>query len=173
MNDGLQSQGFVPQRFALYPDLSIDENLTLRARFYGVDPSAAKRRAADLLSRVGLDRFGARLAGQLSGGMKQKLALSAALLDRPVAAAARRADDRRRPALEARVLGDAPSAASRRADDRRVHALHGRSVVCDANRISCIAGGCWRRARGTSSFGRYPRALVEVRSSDRVAVRRA
>ena len=76
--------GFVPQRFSLYPDLSIDENLTLRARLYGLDPSAAKPRAADLLARVGLARFGARLAGQLSGGMKQKLALVAALLITPI-----------------------------------------------------------------------------------------
>ncbi len=75
--------GFVPQRFAMYEDLSIDENLALRARLYDVPPEEATRRAGDLLSRVGLERFGARLAGALSGGMKQKLALVAALLARP------------------------------------------------------------------------------------------
>ncbi len=75
--------GFVPQRFAMYEDLSIDENLALRARLYGVPREEATRRAADLLSRVGLERFGARLAGALSGGMRQKLALVAALLSRP------------------------------------------------------------------------------------------
>ena len=75
--------GFVPQRFAMYEDLSIDENLTLRARLYDVPKAEAKARSADLLARVGLERFGKRLAGALSGGMKQKLALVAALLTRP------------------------------------------------------------------------------------------
>jgi ABC-2 type transport system ATP-binding protein len=75
--------GFVPQRFALYEDLSIDENLELRAKLYDVPKDEALRRAADLLARVGLERFRDRLAGALSGGMKQKLALVAALLTRP------------------------------------------------------------------------------------------
>jgi ABC-2 type transport system ATP-binding protein len=75
--------GMVPQRFSLYEDLTVDENLALRARLYSVPPAEAAARAKDLLSRVGLDRFGARLAGALSGGMKQKLALVTALLTRP------------------------------------------------------------------------------------------
>lgn len=75
--------GFVPQRFAMYEDLSVDENLQLRARLYDVPDSLAKERAADLLGRVGMDRFRKRLAGALSGGMKQKLALVAALLTQP------------------------------------------------------------------------------------------
>jgi ABC-2 type transport system ATP-binding protein len=77
------SFGFVPQRFAMYEDLSVDENLTLRAKLYGVPTSTANARAADLLQRVGMDRFRKRLAGALSGGMKQKLALVAALLTQP------------------------------------------------------------------------------------------
>jgi ABC-2 type transport system ATP-binding protein len=75
--------GMVPQRFSLYEDLTVDENLALRARLYSVPPAESAGRARDLLSRVGLDRFGTRLAGALSGGMKQKLALVAALLTRP------------------------------------------------------------------------------------------
>ncbi|HEX7580175.1 MAG TPA: ABC transporter ATP-binding protein [Thermoanaerobaculia bacterium] len=75
--------GFVPQLFALYEDLTVDENLWLRARLYSVPDAEAKKRAADLLERVGLSRFGDRLGGDLSGGMKQKLALVAALLTRP------------------------------------------------------------------------------------------
>ena len=75
--------GLVPQRFSLYEDLTVDENLALRARLYSVPPGESAERAKDLLSRVGLDRFGTRLAGALSGGMKQKLALVAALLTRP------------------------------------------------------------------------------------------
>jgi len=75
--------GFVPQRFAMYEDLSIDENLRLRARLYSVPDDVAEARAKDLLARVGMDRFRKRLAGALSGGMKQKLALVAALLTQP------------------------------------------------------------------------------------------
>ncbi len=75
--------GFVPQRFSLYEDLSIDENLSLRARLYGIPDDLATKRAKDLLARVGLDRFGRRLAGALSGGMKQKLALVSALMTQP------------------------------------------------------------------------------------------
>ena len=77
------SFGFVPQRFSLYEDLSVDENLHLRARLYGVPGDVYRARTADLLERVGLDRFRARLAGALSGGMKQKLALVSALLTQP------------------------------------------------------------------------------------------
>jgi ABC-2 type transport system ATP-binding protein len=77
------SFGFVPQRFAMYEDLSVDENLALRARLYAVPAEEARRRSEDLLARVGLERFGARMAGALSGGMKQKLALVAALLTKP------------------------------------------------------------------------------------------
>jgi ABC-2 type transport system ATP-binding protein len=73
----------VPQRFAMYEDLTVDENLRLRAKLYGVPDEVANARSADLLERVGLHRFRARLAGALSGGMKQKLALVAALLTQP------------------------------------------------------------------------------------------
>jgi ABC-2 type transport system ATP-binding protein len=75
--------GFVPQRFSLYEDLTVDENLRLRARLYSVPDAEARQRSADLLERVGLSRFRGRLGGALSGGMKQKLALVAALLTRP------------------------------------------------------------------------------------------
>lgn len=75
--------GLVPQRFSLYEDLTVDENLDLRARLYSVPPAEARSRASELLARVGMAPFGARLAGALSGGMKQKLALVAALLTRP------------------------------------------------------------------------------------------
>jgi ABC-2 type transport system ATP-binding protein len=75
--------GLVPQRFSLYEDLTLEENLALRARLYSVPPAEGEGRARDLLARVGLDRFRTRLAGALSGGMKQKLALVSALLTRP------------------------------------------------------------------------------------------
>ena len=80
---GVRTFGLVPQRFSLYEDLTIDENLHLRAELYGVPRDVARARTADLLARVGLDRFRSRLAGALSGGMKQKLALVSALLTQP------------------------------------------------------------------------------------------
>ncbi|MFI5077155.1 MAG: ATP-binding cassette domain-containing protein, partial [Vicinamibacteria bacterium] len=72
--------GLVPQRFGLYQDLSIDENMRLRSDLYSVPRDEAERRATRLLDMVGLGPFRARLAGALSGGMKQKLALAAALV---------------------------------------------------------------------------------------------
>ena len=75
--------GLVPQRFGLYQDMSIDENLTFRADLYSVPRETATKRAAELLDLVGLGKFRDRLAGALSGGMKQKLALASALLTRP------------------------------------------------------------------------------------------
>ena len=75
--------GLVPQRFGLYQDLSIDENMRLRSDLYSVPRDEAERRATRLLDMVGLGTFRARLAGALSGGMKQKLALAAALVTEP------------------------------------------------------------------------------------------
>jgi ABC-2 type transport system ATP-binding protein len=75
--------GLVPQRFGLYQDLSIDENMRLRLELYSVPVAEGQRRATRLLEMVGLSPFRSRLAGALSGGMKQKLALAAALVTEP------------------------------------------------------------------------------------------
>jgi ABC-2 type transport system ATP-binding protein len=75
--------GLVSQRFGLYQDLSIDENMRLRSDLYSVPRDEAERRATRLLDMVGLSPFRARLAGALSGGMKQKLALAASLVTEP------------------------------------------------------------------------------------------
>ncbi len=75
--------GYMPQRFGLYEDLSVAENLRLRAELFGLAPQWAGERTAMLLRRSGLAPFPDRRAGDLSGGMKQKLALIAALLPGP------------------------------------------------------------------------------------------
>src|SRR4051794_2699960 len=75
--------GVVPQRFSLYPDLSVDENLRLRAKLYDIDSAVANARAAELLGRVGLSEFTGRTTSTLPIVMKQKLALVAALLTEP------------------------------------------------------------------------------------------
>jgi ABC-2 type transport system ATP-binding protein len=73
--------GYVSQRFTLYGDLSIDENVEFFARIHGVRHFAERR--TRLLELTGLERFRKRLADRLSGGMKQKLALACTLVHEP------------------------------------------------------------------------------------------
>jgi ABC-2 type transport system ATP-binding protein len=75
--------GYLPQRFSLYGDLAVLENLEFFGQVRGVAGVALKDRAAELLRFVGLEGFEARRADQLSGGMKQKLGLACALIHRP------------------------------------------------------------------------------------------
>jgi ABC-2 type transport system ATP-binding protein len=75
--------GYMPQRFGLYEDLSVLDNLNLYANLRALDREARARRFAELLRFTDLTQFTARLAGQLSGGMKQKLGLACALLGSP------------------------------------------------------------------------------------------
>ena len=74
---------YMPQGFGLYQDLSVAENLDFFADLHGLPRATARHRIADLLARTGLAGFEARRAGQLSGGMMQKLALSCALVSAP------------------------------------------------------------------------------------------
>lgn len=73
--------GYLAQRFALYGDLTVDENVQFFALLLGVDRWRERRDM--LLTRVGLARFRTRQADQLSGGMKQKLALACSLMHSP------------------------------------------------------------------------------------------
>lgn len=162
--------GFVPQRFAMYEDLSVDENLRLRAKLYGVPTNIANARAADLLERVGMARFRARLAGALSGGMKQKLALVAALLTQP-----------RLLLLDEPTTGVDP--VSRREFWAILNQLHhdGLTIVVStpymdeaeyATRIAFLDRGRIS-AIGTRQevLATYDRPLLEIRTSNRLAVR--
>ena len=73
--------GYMTQRFSLYQDLSVRENLEFVARLYGLrDPRGAAR---DMINRLGLNGREAQLAGELSGGWKQRLALGACTLPTP------------------------------------------------------------------------------------------
>jgi len=73
--------GYMTQRFSLYEDLTIEENLLFVARVYGLDRVAA--RVGDTLGKLGLAHRRKQLAGQLSGGWKQRLALAAAVMHEP------------------------------------------------------------------------------------------
>ena len=75
--------GYMPQKFGLYADLSVQENLTLYADLFGLSESDRQARFQALLEMTDLTRFTEREAGRLSGGMKQKLGLACALLNRP------------------------------------------------------------------------------------------
>jgi ABC-2 type transport system ATP-binding protein len=75
--------GYMPQRFGLYEDLSVQENLDLYADLQGVPRKERTVRYRDLMHMTGLEPFTSRLAGRLSGGMKQKLGLSCTLVRAP------------------------------------------------------------------------------------------
>jgi ABC-2 type transport system ATP-binding protein len=74
---------YMPQRFGLYEDLSVQENLDLYADLHGVTPEARKERYCRLLQMTNLASFTGRPAGKLSGGMKQKLGLACTLVRSP------------------------------------------------------------------------------------------
>src|SRR5512135_927446 len=75
--------GYMPQRFGLYEDLTVQENLDLYADLQGVPRAERAGRYAELMHMTGLAPFTARLAGRLSGGMKQKLGLACTLVRSP------------------------------------------------------------------------------------------
>jgi len=75
--------GYMPQRFGLYEDLSIEENLRLYAELQNLPPKLRESTFSRLLAFTRLSAFSNRLAGQLSGGMKQKLGLACAMISSP------------------------------------------------------------------------------------------
>jgi ABC-2 type transport system ATP-binding protein len=78
-----RSISYMPQRFGLYEDLTADENIRFYADLFGVRRAQREQRAQRLLTAAGLAEFRSRLAGKLSGGMKQKLGLVCALIHTP------------------------------------------------------------------------------------------
>ena len=75
--------GYMPQRFGLYDDLTVQENLDLYADLHGVSAAERREQYPRLMEMTALGPFAKRLAGQLSGGMKQKLGLACALVRAP------------------------------------------------------------------------------------------
>ena len=75
--------GYLPQRFSLYEELTVLENLRFFAEVHGLPASSWRPRCMEILAFVGLSDFTGRLARHLSGGMKQKLGLAAALVHQP------------------------------------------------------------------------------------------
>ncbi len=75
--------GYMTQRFSLWDDLTVFENLEFMARVYGLDRAQRRERIADRLRTYDLERFASQRAGTLSGGQRQRLALGAATLHNP------------------------------------------------------------------------------------------
>jgi ABC-2 type transport system ATP-binding protein len=74
---------YMPQRFGLYEDLTVEENIRFYADVFGVARADREQRTGHLLEAAGMSPFTSRLASKLSGGMKQKLGLVCALIHRP------------------------------------------------------------------------------------------
>lgn len=81
--EGRRFIGYLSQRFSLYEDLTVLENIRFFAEVRGLAADEWRARSLEILRFVDLERFQNRLAGQLSGGMKQKLGLAIALVTRP------------------------------------------------------------------------------------------
>jgi ABC-2 type transport system ATP-binding protein len=81
--DGRAQLGYLSQRFSLYEDLSVLENIRFFAEVRGLRPGQWRPRCMEILDFVGLAQFKDRRAGQLSGGMRQKLGLASALVTQP------------------------------------------------------------------------------------------
>jgi ABC-2 type transport system ATP-binding protein len=77
---GIRQIGYLSPSGGIYPDLTVEENLSFRAAAFGLPPAQARARVAEHLDRTGLAAAHARLAGNLSGGMRKKLGVIAALL---------------------------------------------------------------------------------------------
>ena len=116
--------GYMPGRFSLYPDLTVRENIEFFASVFGTTVEAEYDLIAPIYSQI--EPFADRRAGALSGGMKQKLALSCALVHRPRVLILDEPTTGVDAVSRGRVLGHARRAPRRRHHDPRLDGVHGR-----------------------------------------------
>ena len=141
--------GYMTQRFSLYEDLTVEENLQFSARIRGLD--RRRERVDDALDQLGLAERRRQLAGTLSGGWKQRLALAVADPARAAPAAARRAYRRRR----SRRRGAPSGTRSTRSPPRGLTVLVSTHYMDEAERCHDIAYIAYGEllARGTARGG--------------------
>lgn len=79
----LRRVGYMPQELALYPNLTVEENLKFYSSLYGFPRERFEDKKREILEFVGLEKFGNRIVGELSGGMQRRASLACALLHEP------------------------------------------------------------------------------------------
>ena len=151
--------GYMTQRFSLYADLSIRENLEFVARIYSLP--RPRRAAAAAIGRLGLREPRATARRHPVGRLEAAPRARGLHPARPAAAAARRADRRRRPEGAARLLGRDPRARPRGPDRAGLDPLHGRGRALPRDRLHRL-----RRAPG-AGHGRNGRRAGASRDLDR------
>jgi ABC-2 type transport system ATP-binding protein len=127
--------GYMPQRFSLYPDLSVMENLRFYGDIFGVTRADFGPRAQSLLNEFALAPFGERLAEELSGGMKQKLALACTLIHSPATILLDEPTAGVDPVSRREFLAYSLPYQSRRNDDLHQHTVYGRSRARESRRL--------------------------------------
>ena len=97
--------GYMSQRFSLYEDLTVEENLLFFGGIYGLSPARTRQRAQELLSRMDLLERRRDLTRHLAKGLRQRLALASAIIHEPCHPLFGRTYQRRRPGVPAEILG--------------------------------------------------------------------
>jgi ABC-2 type transport system ATP-binding protein len=164
--------GYMTQRFSLYEDMTVAENLDFVARVHGIPDRRA--RVDEAVERMGLADRRRQLAGSLSGGWKQRLALAAAILHRPRLLLLDEPTAGVDPKARARVLGPHPRFRGGGDDGAGLHPLHGRGGALPRHRLYRLwpsadarhGGGGDRRHRlraATVAGGGDPRLIARLK----------
>ena len=143
--------GYMTQRFSLYEDLTVAENLTFFAGLYGVPRRSRRARVDEVLATSRLEDRREQIAGTLSGGFKQRVALAAATIHQPPLLFLDEPTAGVDPVTRRAFWDEAPSPRRSRHDDRRHDPLHGRSGALPPVGVrvlrACARRGSARRGR--------------------------
>ena len=141
--------GYMSQRFGLYPDLTVMENIDFYADIYGVPRKGRQEKIDRLLAFSNLAPFKRRLAGNLSGGMKQKLGLACALVHTPKVLFLDEPTNGVDPVSRRDFWRILYQLLRREGDDLRLDGLSGRGRAVQPRGADPSRAGCWPAARRT------------------------
>ena len=127
--------GYMSQKFSLYDELTVNENLIFSGKLYSLPDKQLKQRRDELIAITHLEPYLDRRAALLSGGWRQRLAMACALMHKPTVLVSRRTDRGHRSRRPARALGFALRIRRAGDDAFRHHALHGRGRALLARRL--------------------------------------